>query len=113
MSEQVGTSKKRKPAINRKQRENYLVNLALDFVEEKLKNGTATSQEVVHFLRLATERERLENKRIESDLKVAEAKIKQIALAETTIELYENAIKAMNAYKGNSNEVSEDDIYDG
>lgn len=110
MGEEQKTKRKYPPARTKKQRENQLINLALDFVEERLTNGTATAAEAIHFLKLATTKEELENEKLRSDLKVAEAKIKQIQMGETIAELYKNAITAMNTYRGNQD--YEEDSYD-
>ena len=44
---------KLRPALSPETRENQLISLAYDLVEERLLNGTATSQETTYFLKLA------------------------------------------------------------
>lgn len=97
------SAKKRKPpAKSGKQRENQIINMVMDVVEEKILNGTASSQILCHFLKLATERERLENERLKSDMELSKAKIRQIDMQENLAELYEGAIAAMNSYRSDS-----------
>lgn len=92
-------------------RENQLINLAIDLAESQLRDGSATSQVITHFLKLATEKERLENEKLRSDLRVADAKIRQIQSADFMVELYQKAINALKTYQGSS--VDEDmEFYD-
>lgn len=93
-------ARKSTPARNAKQRENQLINLAIDLAEKQLRDGSATSQVITHFLKLATVKEQLENEKLQSDLKLAEAKIKQIENSSMNEETYKRAIEAMKAYKG-------------
>lgn len=84
-------------------RENYLIDLAFDLTERMLRDGTATSQMITHFLRLATVKEQLENEKLRTELKLAEAKIQQISSQEDIKELYAEALKAMKSYSGEYN----------
>lgn len=80
--------------------ENSLISMAMKLAEEKLRDGTASSQLICHFLKLATEREKLENEKLKSYLKVSEAKIKRLESMTSSSELYEEAIKAFRNYSG-------------
>lgn len=91
---------KRSRSRTPKGKENYLISLAIEMVEEQLLNGTASSQVLTHFLKLATTKEKLENEKLRSDLRVAEAKIKAIQSADEIKELYNKALQAMNRYSG-------------
>lgn len=92
-----------------KARENQLINLAVDLAERQLKDGSATSQVITHFLKLATVREQLENDKLRSDLKLAEAKVQQIHSEEEKNELYLKALAAMKSYSGQDFEEDDDD----
>lgn len=92
-----------------KARENYLINLAMNLAEEKLKNGTATSQLICHFLTLATTKEQLSNEKLRSDLDVANAKIKQMEAQENRAEMYDKVLEAMRSYTGTPVEEEEFD----
>lgn len=91
---------KRAPARTAKARENELINLAIDLAERQLRDGSATSQVITHFLKLATVKEQLENEKLRGDLRLADAKIKQIEQSSTSEELYAKAIEAMRSYSG-------------
>lgn len=99
-----------KPARTPEERENQLINLAVELAERQLREGSATSQVITHFLKLATMRERLENEKLRADLKLAEAKAKAIEAQENKGTLYEKAIEAFKSYSGFSSD--EEDYYD-
>lgn len=87
-----------------------MIALATDLVEQRLRDGTATSQEVVHFLRLGSMRERLERERLENENILLRAKTEALESQAKVEELYANAIKAMQRYSGNyDNDEDEDD----
>ena len=86
---------KMRPALTPEARENQMIALAVDVAEEQMRNGTASSQIITHYLKLGTMRERLEMKRIEQEIELQKAKTKAIDNMEESRILYENAIKAM------------------
>lgn len=102
---------KMRPALTPEAREGQLIALATDLVEQRLRDGTATSQEVVHILRLGSMRERLERERLENENILLRAKAEALESQARVEELYANAIKAMQLYSGNGDE-SEDDETD-
>lgn len=102
-----GTSKKRMPARTLKGRENQLVNLAMNAAEEKLRNGTASSQIITSILNWSTTKYQLENEKLRADLRVAEAKIEQMKRSESSKDLYEKALDAFRSYQG-----TQEDDYD-
>lgn len=97
------------PARSPEARENQMINLAMKLAESQLRDGSATSQVITHFLKLATVREQLENERLRAELRVADAKIKQMESAETSKELYSNAIAAFKSYSGQDVEEEDDE----
>lgn len=107
----VSNNRKRSPARTPKARENQLINLAIDLAEKQLRDGSATSQVITHFLKLATVREQLENEKLKSDLKVAEAKINQIKEQANIKELYEKAMIAMKSYSGEQDVDCHEDLF--
>lgn len=89
-----------RPALTPKARENQLIALAVDEAERQLRDHTASSQVITHFLKLATDREKLEQERLKGEIELQKAKIKALDNAEEIKVLYENAIKAMRSYGG-------------
>lgn len=112
MSESSSKRRKTKMSSSMKTpeaRENFLINLAMDLAEKKLRDGTASSQVLTHFLTLATMKEQLQNEKLRSDLEVARAKIKQIEMQEDIKVLYENAMTAFKSYGGYQDDEIEED----
>lgn len=103
--------KRGRPALSPENREQQLIALAYDRAEERLRDGTATSQEIVHFLKLGSTRAELEKEKLRSENEVLLAKAKTIESVEETKVLVENAIKAMRNYSGNG-DPDEYDEYD-
>lgn len=89
-----------KSATSPEGREAQLVSLAMDLAEERLRNGTATSQEVVHFLRLGSLRERYEREKLENENILLKAKTEALESQARIEELYSKAIEAMRRYNG-------------
>lgn len=79
-------------------RESQLIALAYDLVEKRLREGTATSQETTHFLKLGSTKERLEKQIMEEQKKLLEAKTDALQSAKRMESLYEDAINAVRSY---------------
>lgn len=95
------TRKTRRPAaMTPEARENQLISLAYDAVEKKIRSGEATSQELTHFLKLGSTRERLEQERLMREVNLMEKKADMMDSAKRIEELYEGAIEAMRSYGG-------------
>ena len=91
---------KLRPALTPEARENQLISLATDLAERQLREGTASSQVISHFLKLGSTREQLERERLEEENKLLKAKTKAYENAEEIKVLYEQALKAMRNYGG-------------
>lgn len=92
--------KKMKPALTPEARENQMIALAVDLAEKQLIEGTASSQVITHFLKLASSRERLEKEKLEKENELLRAKTEAIESAKRVEELYSDALKAMRSYRG-------------
>ena len=77
-----------------------MVALAVDLAEEQLRNGTASSQVITHFLKLGSTKERIEKEILEKQKALIEAKTANLQTAKRVEELYENALRAMRSYQG-------------
>lgn len=99
--------KPRRPATTPEGRENQLISLAVDLAERQLVEGTASSQVITHFLKLASTREKLEQERLQRENLLLSAKVEQIASGKKIEELYEKALNAMRTYSGQ--EIDQDD----
>lgn len=94
------TSRKRRPALTPEAREGQLTALAIDLVEQRLIDGTASSQETTHFLKLASSKTRLEMRNLELQLELTKAKTEALQSQKRVEELYAEALKAMRNYNG-------------
>lgn len=100
---------KLRPALSPEARENQMAALAMDLVEQRLRDGTASSQETTHFLKLVSSKARLEQEKLKLENELTAAKTKALANAEEIKVLYEEALKAMRRYGGHG---SDDDEYE-
>lgn len=105
----MGRKRKTIPSRSPEARENELIALAYEEAEKRLRSGTASSQIITTLLNMASSKAQLEMEKIRSDLRVAEAKIRQIDDQESSKELYEEAIKAFRNYNGYDSEEDLDD----
>ena len=79
-------------------RENQMVALAMDLAEEQLRNGTASTQVIVHYLKLGSSRGQLENEMLEKKTELAGAQIDSLRSEQKREEIYSEALKAMSVY---------------
>ena len=86
-----------KPAATPEAKENQLISLAVDLAEKQLREGTASSQVISHFLKLGSTKEKLELEKLKNENKLLNAKTESLESAKRVEELY---VKAMDAFKG-------------
>ena len=101
------SSKPNRRATTPDARENQLIALAIDVAERQLKEGTASSQVITHFLKLGSSKERLERELLVEQRKLAKAKVENLESMKRSEELYDNAIEAMRRYSGSNNDDAE------
>lgn len=104
------TKRRRAPATSPEAREKQLTALAYDAVEKRIREGKASSQELVHFLRVGSTKEQLEKENIELKNQLTEARTESLQSAARMEELYQEAIRAFGTYRGSSDEDGE--LYD-
>ena len=81
-------------------RENEMIMLAYQEVERRIRDHTATSQELCHFLKMGSEKERLEREKLEVEMELQRVRADSIESGKHMEELYNNAISAMKLYSG-------------
>lgn len=108
MAKQTTTSAKSAPALSPEAREKQLIALAVDLAERQLIEGTASSQVITHYLKLASTKERLEREILEKQKDLMDAKTESLKSGKRFEELYQNAIVAMRTYGGVSDESDKD-----
>ena len=104
-------SNKIRPALTPDARENQLIYLATELAEKQLREGTASSQVITHYLKLGSSKERIEKDILEKQKELITAKTKALEDAADMKQLYSEAIKAMRRYSGNGDMDDEQEDY--
>ena len=102
------TKRKVRPALSPEARENQLISHAVDLVDQRLLNGTASSQETVHLLKLGSSKNKRELRKLEAEIKLAESRAEAIKDQKKSEEMFKEAIEAMKRYSGHG----DDEYYD-
>lgn len=105
-------SKSIRPALTPEARENQLIYLATDLAEQQLRDGTASSQVITHYLKLGSTKERIEKEILEKQKELISAKTENLKSTKRIEDLYADAIAAMRRYSGNGGDYDEEDDID-
>lgn len=101
--------KKIRPALTPDARENQLIYLATELAEQQLRDGTASSQVITHYLKLGSSKDKIEKEILEKQKELITAKTEALQSAKKIEELYVKAIDAMKSYSGHGESYEEDD----
>ena len=96
-------------------RESQLVSLVFDLAERKIRDGTASSQVMTHFLKLGTIHAELEKEKLVHENELLRAKTEAIKSQQRMDEMYANALAAMRSYSGKDDadeSLNDDEEYD-
>ena len=93
-----GTSRKSRAALTPEGRETQLVSLATDLAEKQLREGTASAQVIVHYLKLGTVKAKVELELLEKQKTLADAKTEDYKSNKRIEEIMQNALEAMKRY---------------
>ena len=112
----ISKSNNIRPALTPESRENQLIYLATNLAEQQLKDGTASSQVITHYLKLGSTKEKLEKEKLAKENELLTAKSKALESTKNIEELYTKAILAMRQDSGtlidsDSDEESDDNEY--
>lgn len=88
------------PARSPEAREQQLIALAVDLAEKQLREGTATSQVITHYLKLGASDTRVDMQIKEKKKELLTAQTEAIKSAARVEELYAKALSAMRSYSG-------------
>lgn len=98
------STNRQRPATTPEARENQLISLATDLAEKQLLEGTASSQVIVHYLKLGSTKERLEKELMAKQRDFVEAKTESIRVTRQTEEennrKYQEVLDALRLYNG-------------
>ncbi len=92
------------PALTDDGRESQIIAAAIDLAEKKIRDGTASNQLIIHYLKLGSSQQRLENEKLKAEVELAKTKVKAIEASEKTDRMFAEAIAAMKRYQGNTRE---------
>lgn len=81
-------------------REMRIASAAMDLAERQIADGTVSSQVQVHFLKLATERERLERTKLEHEIMMQKKKAEEMDRAAGQSVDYQEVLNALRIYQG-------------
>jgi len=85
-----------------------MVSLAIGLAEKQLAEGTASSQVITHYLKLATTRESLEKEKLSRENELLKARVESIHSMANVEALYKDALNAMKTYSGQEMEMEEE-----
>ena len=108
-SSPVSNKRRRRRAMSPEEREAQLISLTMDCVEERIRNGKASSQELVHFLRAGSNKERYEKEKLALELELVKAKTENLRMQQKNDEMYAEALRAFKRYSGTDMDEEEDD----
>lgn len=91
-------------------REAQLAAMAYDLAEKQFREGTASSQVIVHFLKVGSTREKVELQKQKQETLLVEAKVKDLQNVEEMKTLYVEAMNAMKGYSGGAGGVVDDPV---
>jgi hypothetical protein len=102
------------PASTLEGREDQLIAAAFDLVETRIRAGTASAQETVHFVRLGSRKNKLEEDKLRAENEVLKSRVKQMESQKSQEDLLERALNAFKGYSGQVDpfENAEEDGYD-
>ena len=98
------------PGATAEAMENKLIALAYTRAEQRLLDGTASSQEIVHFLKMGSLRQQTELEKLKKENELLVAKTEAIHSTTDNGDLYREAIAAMKSYQPSSDD--EEEVYD-
>lgn len=92
------------PALTPEGREDQMIAYAIDLAEQQLRNGTASSQVITHYLKLGSCREKYEKQKLQEEIKLLMAKTESIKAEKERGILYAQALEAMQRYTPHSSD---------
>ena len=97
------------PGPTVKKQEDRLITLAVDTAERMFLEGTAPPSIIVHYLKLGTTREQLEQERLRAENALLEARKATLEAQAHVEQLVADALKAFRSYHGDEDDAQ--DLY--
>lgn len=103
--------KRGRPATTPKAREDELINDAYTLARRQLRDGSASSQVITHFVKAGSMREELEQQRLSYENQLTQQKMAHMKEQAEREQTYKEALNAMRSYSGHEPEPDDDDEY--
>lgn len=95
------------PARTEEEQEKRAIGLATNLAIQQMREGTASSQIISHFLKIGSLKEQLELKKVEYEIELLQAKTNSIKAQEEQDKKYEEVMRAIASYTGKDDEWEE------
>lgn len=102
-----------RPAMTIEERENQLVVIAMDETERQMREGTASAQQITHFLKIGSTTHQLEKEKLRRENELLLARVEQLETGKNVERLYEEALRSMRSYQGQEVDELDEGYYDG
>lgn len=102
------TRRKITPSEDPEEREKECIAAAYKLAQERIQKGTASSAEIVHFLKLGSPVAKLEKERLEKENELLKAKTEALQSDRSNNTDYGKVIEAIMGYRGNSFDADDD-----
>ena len=90
---------RRPPATTPQARENQLVNATIDLVEKQIAQGSVSPTVLIHYLKMATQKEQLERQKLQNENLLLQARVNSITSEGDYKKLVDDALNAFRGYK--------------
>lgn len=103
---------KQAPPRTPEEQENLMISLSMQQAEELLRTGKAPTGVVMHFLKLATEKERAQTRKLNADAEMAIAKSEYVKTQQRHEQDYQEVLNAMRGYGINSGVMNDTELHE-
>lgn len=96
----IPTNPVERPALTPEGRENQMIALATNLAEQQMRDGTASSQIITHYLKLGSVKSELELEKLRRENELLRVKAEAVEAAKHSEEMYQKALDALRSYSG-------------
>lgn len=104
-------TKPKLPAPNPEIAEQRCIDASFSLALRQLEDGSASPSVITHFLKMGTEKTRLEREKLEKETALLKTREHAIRSAEQTEKIYADAVQAMKIYTGQISDEDDEDDY--
>lgn len=104
-------TKPKLPAPNPEIAEQRCIDASFSLALRQLEDGSASPSVITHFLKMGTEKTRLEREKLEKETALLKTREHAIRSAEQTEKIYSDAVQAMKIYTGQITDEDDEDDY--